>query len=339
MSLVECAVLQEVDVMVDAKFKDALANQEVIANSESAVALIENTTADFSDLTGVKDRELKLNWLSYCDAGTEEISTDCETTATAQIAANCESHTITLSRQSKGFFVAEKDLRNKKYETKQLIAKGIEGDLVVLDEWWSEQSVARINSFVGVNAYDNPAWNVTGTDTFIPAAMWTPSITGELALTAKLNKFTSPFLLSGKNMYMANWNAQMNATDPTGTSAKKRADYFKIYHDLFNLDAYNSGTLKTYMIQKGALAFATKSYYRDYTAAAPFKGPNDTYIWSVASPTLPGVFYDVHYQYTCVSNEYIHSFQIKTYGDVFENPLGCDPTNTGVLSLTCGTGA
>lgn len=334
MSLVNCAILPEIEMMVQANF-DSRIKTDFTPRSESAKAIIENSTASFAELEGVKDREIKINWLTYCDAAVQDCTDDCVNEPVAQIAAHCENYSLSQCKETEGFFVDEKDLRDKRYETQELIALGLTKDAKVLDEYISMQAVAAVNAFAGVNAYDNPGWTVNGTQTEIPAAQWSPSMVAQLAMTAELNQFSDAYLLSGQNLYIANWNANLDATNPDGPAMKNRANYFKTYFDLFKLDNYNSGVRKTYMIQKGALAFASKSYYKSYTSANPFKGPNDVLIWSMPSPSLTGVTYDVHYKYTCVNNKYIHSFKLKTKFDFFENPLGCDPTNTGIITFVC----
>jgi len=63
MSLVdECSLLPEIQVMMNLAWADNRTNADITPHAETAVALIENTTATFiTDLTGPKDREVQVN--------------------------------------------------------------------------------------------------------------------------------------------------------------------------------------------------------------------------------------------------------------------------------------
>lgn len=335
MSLITCAELAEVQLKLDQVWADARVKADYEPNAESAIALIENTTAKFQELQGAKDKEIGIKWLNYCDAGVQECTDNCSVTPDNEIAAGCLTYTMDICQETKGFIIDETDLRNKIWEFQDLVAVGMLKEIKALDEYWAEKSITMIETMKGENVYTDGVGDVSGTETYLAAALWSPDIMGEFALTAKLNKFSSPFLLSGKNLYLANWNAQMNVGDQAA-GAKARINTMKMYSDVFNVDSVNTPDKKTYMIQRGSIGFFTKAYYGQYSFANPLDMGQFGKFFSVPSKTLPGVTYDVIYNLTCVNGHFKHAFKLQTHGMISENPLGCDPTNTGILSFTCG---
>ena len=92
---------------------------------------------------------------------------------------------------------------------------------------------------------------------------------------------------------------------------------------------------KTFMIDKGAVAIASKNQY----GSSPVTISNGANItrFSVPSINLPGIVYDVVYKTECSGSDIIHKYKFIARFDVFLNPASeCDPDNTGVLSFICG---
>jgi len=333
MSLLTCVELAEVQLLIDEGWKDNRTAIDYQPQAESARALLEFQTATFTPLTGRKDKDVSIKWLDACNIDVRDCSNECDFTA-EELGGNCEDYTITLCKEV-AFSIDEKDLRNKVFDLPEAMAKGFMKAGKELDEWWAEQTVTKLETFKGVNVYGGP-YTINGTDTEVPAASWNPGIMGYMSLAAKKNKFNNPWMLSGTNLYQANWNAQMDSGNDNGSGNARRMGAFPVRFDVFNVDSVNSPSFKTYMIERGAAALVTKTYYPGKTAGAPEDyGAEIGVRYEMASPTLPGVKYEVHYKLVCTGNKILHVVKVKTYGDIFQNPLGCSATNTGVLSFVC----
>jgi hypothetical protein len=108
----------------------------------------------------------------------------------------------------------------------------------------------------------------------------------------------------------------------------------RTYNDLFNMNTV-VGANKMFMIDKGAIAFASKVRYSK-TPEEISNGAN-MIRYSIPSKNLPGVSFDVIYKTACSDSDIIHSWKLIARFGTFNNPTSsCDNTNTGVLSFSCG---
>jgi hypothetical protein len=337
MSLLSCTELAEVQLKVDQGWADNRTAIDYKPEAEAARALLEFQTASFTPITGVKDRDISIKWISACNIGVQDCTDECDFSGD-ELGGDCESYALSLCKEA-SFSVDEKDLRNKIFDLPDLMSKGFMKAGKELDEWWAEQAVTKIESYKGINVYGG-GYTIAGSETYIPAASLNPSIMGYMSLAAKKNKFSSPWMLSGTNLYLSNWNAQMDSGNDNGSGNARRMGTFPMRFDVFNVDSVNDPDFKTYMIERGSIAMATKTYYPGKTAGNPENYGSDIGVrYEMASPTLPGVMYEVHYKLVCSGNKILHVVKVKTYGDIFLNPLGCTETNTGVISFTCGASA
>jgi hypothetical protein len=155
---------------------------------------------------------------------------------------------------------------------------------------------------------------------------------GQLSLAAIHNRLKRPYLLSGNNLYTANWNAEMNAGNADGKGAAKKMGAFPIYFDPFNVEAMTPKS--TFMIDPNAVAFVNKARYS--TDPDEFVNGADKTLFAIKSNAIPGVMYDVVYDTVCSGNDIVHRYKIHATGKFILNPTGCDTDITGVLEFTCG---
>src|SRR5690606_41264346 len=90
------------------------------------------------------------------------------------------------------------------YEYQEDIAKEMLDKLKLLDDKIPQLGLAALSSFTGVNKYTTGIAEGTG-NLFIPPAYWGPDLMAEFSMIAIVNKFNSPYLISGSNLYKANW--------------------------------------------------------------------------------------------------------------------------------------
>jgi len=323
--------LVNIQAKADQIWLDRIQKMDYVPEAEIVKCVINQTTAQFGALKGAKDPQVDVGWINACDV-TDGSCTDC-TISGSELSTNIETYYLNRERCAE-FSVCENDFRDNFFDVDETIAKGFLKASLALDEWWASQVVAVLNANVGVNEVADGKGSVSGTSTYVLPAYWNAELMAYFARVAKGNRFRMPMLISGANLYEQVWTADLEACCENKQTKFGTMD---ICFDLFNIDSTNDPDYVTYMINKGALAFVTKAYYQGKTAANPAKYM-DQYRYSIPSFYLPGVTYDVHYDNECsgCGDFFTHNFKVKTFGDVFVNPVGCTSTRTGILEFICG---
>lgn len=323
--------LVNIQAKADAIWMDRIQKMDYVPEAKVVECLIAQTTAKFGDLKGKKDPSIDVGWVNACDVEADSC-TDC-TIAGTELSTNVEEYYLNRERCAE-FTACENDFRTNFFDIEDVIAKGFLKASLALDEWWAAQAIAVLNANVGVNESDGGKGEVAGTTTYVPSAYWSADLMGYLARVATVNRFKNPMLISGLNLYESVWTAEWEKCCENNIGKFGTMD---MCFDLFNIDSVNDPDYVTYMLNKGALAFVTKCYYEGSTAANPVKYM-DQHRWSMPSFSLPGVCYDVHYDNECSScgDFFTHNFKLKTFGDIFLNPVGCTPNRTGILEFECG---
>lgn len=333
-----CAELLEIKARASAIFADDVQSVEYKANVNSALAVLQNQTAQLGDLQNpAKDRTVKVYWVDDCDSSDpDDCTSDC-TVDGDPIGTNCQEYTLDTCFE-KTLSITEKVFRTSNLEREEVVAKQLLKKLKLMDEYWAKKVIAFLNTNSGVNAYAGPYTYAAGVTT-IPAPAWNPDLFGYLALALAKNKLNAGVMLSGINLWQSYWKMDMELTKPDGTSnANKLNSLGKPYFDIHLLDS-TVGANTTFLFNGNSVALITKAYYSG--TPRELKANN---VWqqryTIASPSLPGVTYDVIYTVDCVagdgSGDVQHSWKIVSTGGIFLNPLGCDEGRTGILQMQCG---
>jgi len=323
--------LVNIQVKADSIWMDRIQREDYVPEAKIAECLIAQTTAQFGALKGKKDPSIDIGWINACDVEADSC-TDCTISGT-ELSTNVDEKYLNRE-QCAEFTVCENDFRDNFFDMDDVVAKGFLKASLALDEYWAAQSVVALNAAVGVNESDGGKGTVSGTSTYVLPAYWNADLMGYFARVSKMNRLKRPMLISGQNLWESVWTADWEKCCENGVGKFGSMDFC---FDLFNIDSANDPDYVTYMINRGALAFVTKCYYQGVTAANPNKYM-DQYRWSMPSFSLPGVCYDVHYDNECsgCGDFFTHNFKLKTFGDIFLNPVGCTSTRTGVLEFICG---
>jgi hypothetical protein len=337
--LFTCSALAEVQLKAEQIWADNASNKDYLAEVGTLTAIRSEQSAQLSALQDPdKDNTVKIIWVKDCDETVAACTDECSVGGN-ELESACDTHALDLCGKV-GFTIDEKDLRSNVISKEELVAKAFLRKIKLLDEDLAQTAVNKIYSFKGRNVYAGGKGTISGFDTKVNPAYWNASLFSYLALVAKKNKFASPYLLSGTNLYEAYWNAKMNGANSDGKGAVNMFDSMKMYFDVFNIDAELDPAKYTFMLDKSAMAFFSKNYY----PYAP--GSSESMQWGgvggsvgakyqVPSKNLPGVFYDVTYKVRCVGNEIKHDWSIQYKAGIFRNPVGCDLNNTGILAFKC----
>lgn len=327
-----CGDLLATVAMADRIWADNASNKQYIANTMALEAIRQNQTIRMPQLQTEKSNQVKLIWLEMCGVATTSCTDLCDTGTLDEIQSGCNTYELDCIAET-GFKIAEYSFDATYYNYQEAIAKGMLAAFKALDEKLAQDAVTALGAMAGVNKYETGIAEGAAFDK-IPPQYWGPDLMGEFAMISIINKFKSPYLLSGTGLYKSAWNANMNAGNADGSGAAKKFDQFPIYFDLFNVDSVSGLSKATYLIDPNAIAFVNKARYsstpREYGNGA------DKTLYSVESKNLPGIFYDVIYSTTCTGNDIYHNFKIKATGAFLQNPTGCDTDITGILEFSCG---
>lgn len=299
-------------------------------NVDVAKALIAEQNAKVDILEdSEKDRDVKVHWINSCATPVvDEDDDDCDL-AGPELGSDSKTYSLGVGKKY-SFTVDEMMFRTNNHSMSEAVAVGFLKADKALSEAVCGTSVARIESFKGVNTIADGVGTPNGvtTETDIAAADWDAELFAYLYRIAIQNYLTNPFLLSGTNLFEKNLVTRLSQANANGKGDAALYSLMRTYFDLFNIDPVNSPDVKTYMINRGSIAFASKNYY----GAVPIQYKSqDRY--SIASRNLPGVRYDVHYTNRCSTNTMKHDFTVKVKYDWFLNPTGCTDTRTGVLAF------
>ncbi len=331
---IACADFTSIQVFADDVWANNASNKQYIARADAAKAILAEQTAELVPLKdNDKDRVVKIQWIDNCATTAEDYDPDCDFVG-PKGEITCKEYEIQEAKQSV-YCITEDKFRGSTADIQMMIAKGWLSSLKKLDEEIAKSVIAKIDSFVGENEFLGAPGQVVGTDTFIPAVNWGPEIMAYFAETAIMNSSSDVFILDGNNLYRQGWLAQFKALNSNEKDGQAMLETIRTYHDLFNMAAV-VGSDKMFMIDKGAVALVTKNRYS--TTPREILNGADRIRFAVPSRNLAGVMYDVIYTTTCVDEDIQHQWKFVARFDTFLNPTSsCNPTNTGVLSFTCGT--
>lgn len=332
--------LLRIQAMASDLWADNQTRADYIAEADVLNAIRSEQTARLSALQDPeKTRTVRLMWLDACEVAVDDVDDDCDLTGT-EASSDSKDYTLDLFKRT---VISVKEIENRtdEFNTQQKAARLMLAADKALTEWLATQLMAKIETFRGTNTYTTPvgstAWTFAASDTTIPADQWNTELFPKLSLCARKNKILNPFLISGEALWYTNENAYNNVgnDDGKGDNVRNQKYFSRRYFDPVRIDEANSGTLKAYMISRGALAVVTKTHYP--TAPVVYHNPWHSR-YRMASKNMPGIDYEVTYTQACASNEITHTWQLKLNAGIFLNPTGCTESRTGVLSFVRETG-
>ena len=315
----------------DKMWKDDMMKADFVGNVDIVKALIGEQNAKVDILTKPeKDRQVKVHWMNLCgESAIDDDGDDCDIGGN-ELGSDSKTYGLTVAKKW-SFTVDEMEFRTNDYSMPQAVAKGfLKGDKI-LSEAIAATTMAKVEAFKGVNTVTNGVGTVSGTETYVADADWNERLFAYLYRVGIQNQMSNPFLLSGTNLFEDNLITRLAKQNANGKGAAELFKLMRTYFDLFNIDTANDPALKSYMINRGSMAFASKVHY----GAKPTKYM-EQHRYSIASKNIPGVRFDIFYNNKCSTNTMKHNFQMKANYDWFLNPTGCLETRTGVLAFQKG---
>ena len=319
---------------------DNMSATDFVPQFEAIKAITETQTADIRQLGVLPDEnDVKLTWLNNCDLTVDACSDSVCTFSGETASSYVQTLSIDQCRQTE--FSESLDVwRGNEFG----LANALAIDLLKTEkahvEYISQYAVGVINANLGVNEHNNMGqWTISGTTTEVPGQDWeSTSIYGKLRRNAIKNRLDNPFLLTGENLDQLAYMSMTSMANADGKGDAQRASQMKAYFDLFNVEAVNTTSYVTYMINRGALAFASKGYFTRVDDPLNPRGPeviDGNYTrFSIANRFLPQLIHDVEVVKSCASGVWKVNYRVKSRYKVFVNPTGCTATRTGMLSFT-----
>ncbi len=344
MATLTAAVLTAIYYSAESLFADSQKKADYVAEVNAAKAIIENTTAKINVLdANNKVREAKIYW----NKKTTTTIGDCAQTPINLCAltgdeSDADGKTFAIEEcTSAGFVVDDALYAGSNLNANEVFADNMLKTMKALDEAIAQKIIAKVDSFSSANLYTggvgcpgvaSPAnWG----QTYIDPAYWTPELMAYLLQVARVNKFASPFLLDGDNLYTQFFRATNNANNADGSGAKSMMDKMKYYEDLVNMATVNGATRKTYMIERGTLAFSSYSLWAKNGMSNPLPHGAGQFKFSVPSKNIPGLVYDVYTKDECSGAYEKHTVRLVANYDVFNGAPALNGS-TGVLEFICG---
>lgn len=329
--------LLEVQLKVDVMWKDAQVNKFYKAEVEGLRAIRENSAATFEALSDPKvENTVSVNWVTTNNITvTDGVTDNCDIDG-PQLATTKKNYALDIFKKS-SFSIFEQELKSNIFTREEIAAKGLLEALRQLDEKLATVCMAKADAYAGSNMYPTAqsGYAETNGKTVIPAAVDAPNFFAYMQQAMILNRMRGSYLIENGSMYQQQLVAAFKAGNLDGKGDQAAFGSMPIYNDLFNMTA--AGVTSTaLLIAPTALAFCFKSRYNAVPNEVGGR-VNQTY-YSIPSPSLPGVRYDVIYQMECApgtipnDTNTKHTWQIMVNAGLFLNPTRF-ATNTGVLAL------
>jgi hypothetical protein len=329
---ISCGYLHTIQRMADDIWNDPMKNNDLIAEVVTPNAILANQSVNFTELTGTKNNELRVEWLTKCDITPTACTDDCDITG-EDADPQCKDYEIECLYETT-FQVPLRAYRDRTTEMQQSIAFQKLAHMKALDERLAQYMIAGLVTAAGTNLFTGGVGDVSGTTTYVAPQYWDLALFGYFDQVRRLNKFRNPYLLTGNNLYQLIWNIPFEAGTSADKGVVRKMGTLRIYQDPENIEDHAAG--QTFLVHKTAVAFLNKAWNKINPINAEVKA-GQYWEWSEESKNIPGVFYDITMKETCVGNEFYQAFKIKLHGLFASNPFPCDDDNTGVLVFECGT--
>lgn len=321
--------------MAKTRWPDSMAERDFTARIDTLLAIRDQQTARLDYVNLPDGVDARITWMDNCDLAVEDlVTTDC-TFSGPEADTYKKDLTIDQAKQTP-FSVPLDAWRDNAFGYADAVAQNLLKTMVAQAEYVAQYCVGVMNANLGENTYDNGGnWTISGTTNTIPGAEWeSTAIMGKMLLAARKNRFNNPYIVSGENLFQLAYMARTSAANGEGRGDFQRINEMPIYNDIWNVDDVNSGTLISYLIERGTFAFMSKGYY----PTTPENLTGDFQRFSIPNRFFPQLIHDVEVSTTCSSGVWKSNYKVIPRYKLEINPTGCTATRTGVVAFTNGGG-
>lgn len=312
---------------------------DFVPKIETLRAISAEQTANVSAVGLPDNPDVKVVWLNNCDL-TVDACVDNVCTFTGE-SASSYTQTLSIDQCAQTEISESYDVwRENEFQMADAMAVNLNKAMKNQAEYVARYAVGVINTNLGTNEHDNQGtWTIDGNgDVEISGAEWdTTAIYGKLRRNAMKNYLDNPYILTGENLDQLQFMALTAQANADGKGDATRAGIMRSYFDLFSVDTVNTPDYWTYLINRGALAFASKGYF---PAVDDPTNPRGAQVFSygkarfsIRNRFFPQLIHDVEMFDACDTGvEKLH-MRVKARYKVFVNPTGCTATRTGMLGF------
>lgn len=326
--MADLSVADQCDIVLKAEqvWNDSQNQTEMYtADAETIKALAERQQGRTQIITELENPELegnnvKIVWLDNCG---EELDDNCQDVCAldaAEVAMASKNFTLNNCK-SASFKIDENDVLRNRYTLDEIVARKLLAKMKALDEWINAKSLLFLSASAGYNK--NPeAFTFNATTLEVPEANYTTEMYVKMAIDAKINKITDPFVVDSGALYRYFLNAQIDKDNAEGSGNNKRTMLFPTSFDLVGFPSAPI-TDSTFLVSSSAYAFASRNYNGNTPVEVnPKEGRQIR--WSMPSNTVPGLRYDIYHEYVCSGKRFTHTYYIEANFGFALNPVGCD---------------
>lgn len=335
MALITNAALNEIKLKAEEMWADGQQSTQYVVDAEAVKAIKAEQTAIIEELNGSpeKDYQVAVSWLDNCDAVDAACPADfCDFTGTPVDTAK-KTYALNLCRTA-SFSVDDNDVAGSIYGKNEVVVKTTLHRLKLLDEYMARQALIFLNANAGTNlapgAYN---YNATTKSTEIPVSEYSSKIIPVWEQMAIKNRLANPFLIDDGSLFVDFRNAKYNQGNAEGKGDAARYGSVRLYFDQFNFTSAGITPDTTFMVAPNAAALHTRTFNPSVPTAYDLENGKQTR-YTIASPNIPGVNYDVYYKMKCSGKRVSHHWLFAVTAGFFLNPTACDSGNTGILSFT-----
>lgn len=302
---------------------------DFVPQIDTLYAIRDQQTARLQTVNLPDGVDVRVAWMNNCDITVDTYdSTDCTFSGSE---ADVDKQDLSIDQAKESTFSVPIDAwRDNIFGFADAVSVNLNKVMVKQAEAIASYCIGVINSNLGENTYNNDGnWTLNSTLTEVPAGDWsTTDIFGHFQIASRINRFDNPFLLSGQNMYQLAYMARTSQGNGEGKGDFVRINEMPIYNDIINVDTVNSDR-RTYMINRGTLAFASKGYY----PTRPENLNGNFQRFSITNRFFPQLVHDVETLVDCVSGVWKQHWKVIPRYKLFVNPTGCTATRTGLLAF------
>lgn len=339
--------LPDVIVKIQEMFNGERFTPELNKDIDTIMALATRQTARFDKLDVLLDhmdcRGSKVVFLKDCTSTVVDLIATPITSCTLT-GGETESSSLTLANNlayQDTFSVKAEDCKDA-FTVEDKIAFLMASKMASMEEKLDLAGIA----FLAANeqpAADPLTYTETGNVLNVPEAGFVPELLADMAVIAKLSNLYSPFIISGSNLYIANFLADYRSASSPSVDAVLKSGPFDIVFDIKNIDV-TVGANATFLVDPSAYVFWSSNQYTN-TAPTEFGKGSTLYVWKQRAPrlmfnnngVLTPVFFDMSMQETCTvvgGTRYLtHTFEIVFRGGLQLAPQVCSATDTGILQF------
>ena len=143
-TLFSCGYLSAVQAKADAIFADPMLNNDAVVDAIAARAVLEQQQGmiRMPSITGTKNKELRVEWLTKCSPTTEECSDDCTITG-EDATPECKDYELGCLRET-SFKVGERHYRDRSIEKVESVAFNIVRHMGAMDEYTAQYIITGL---------------------------------------------------------------------------------------------------------------------------------------------------------------------------------------------------